>query len=84
MAKVYAELIRKGRKTIDDVPEHLVDEVRMLLGMVPRETAPVSLDGGGEAGVAADTGDTLYDTVFSLPGKNLAGAVGEAGWEEVG
>ena len=35
MAKVYAELIRKGRKIIDDVPEHLVDEVRMLLGMVP-------------------------------------------------
>ena len=32
MAKVYAELIRKGRKTIDDVPEHLVDEVRMLGG----------------------------------------------------
>ena len=51
---------------------------------LPRETAPVSLDGGGETGVAADTGDTLYDTVFSLPGKNLAGAVGEAGWEEVG
>lgn len=35
MAKVYAELIRKGLKTINDVPEHLVDEVRLLLGMVP-------------------------------------------------
>ena len=33
--KVYAELIRKGLKTINDVPEHLVDEVRLLLGMVP-------------------------------------------------
>ncbi|SCJ79411.1 Uncharacterised protein [uncultured Flavonifractor sp.] len=35
MAKVYAELVCKGRKTIDDVPEHLVDEVRMLLGIGP-------------------------------------------------
>ena len=35
MAKVYANLICKGLKTIDDVPAHLVVEVRMLLGMVP-------------------------------------------------
>ena len=35
MAKIYSDLIRKGLKTINDVPEHLVDEVRMLLGMVP-------------------------------------------------
>ena len=34
MAKVYANLICKGLKTIDDVPEQLVAEVRMLLGMV--------------------------------------------------
>lgn len=34
MAKIYAGLIRKGLKSIDDVPEHLVDEVRMLLGVV--------------------------------------------------
>ena len=27
MAKVYAELIRKGLKTLDDVPERLRDEV---------------------------------------------------------
>ena len=31
MAKVYAELIRKGMKTIDDVPETIRDEVRALL-----------------------------------------------------
>ena len=31
MAKVYAALIKKGRKTIDDVPENLRDEVRALL-----------------------------------------------------
>ena len=37
MAKVYAELIRKGLKTIDNVPWHLVDEVRMLLGVEPTE-----------------------------------------------
>lgn len=32
MAKVYADLIRKGLKTIDDVPEKLRPEVEKLLG----------------------------------------------------
>ena len=31
MAKIYADLIRKGRKTIDDVPEHLRSEVQAIL-----------------------------------------------------
>lgn len=31
MAKVYANLIRKGLKTLDDVPERLRDEVRAIL-----------------------------------------------------
>lgn len=31
MAKVYADLIRKGKKTIDDVPEKLRDEVIKIL-----------------------------------------------------
>lgn len=31
MAKVYAALIKKGLKTIDDVLENLRDEVRALL-----------------------------------------------------
>jgi hypothetical protein len=31
MAKVYAALIKKGLKTIDDVPENLRDEARALL-----------------------------------------------------
>ena len=31
MAKVYADLIRKGLKTIDDVPDKIRDEVRLLL-----------------------------------------------------
>lgn len=31
MAKVYANLIRKGLKTIDDVPEKLRAEVEALL-----------------------------------------------------
>ena len=31
MAKVYADLIRKGLKTIDDVPDKLKDEVQALL-----------------------------------------------------
>ncbi len=31
MAKIYAALIRKGIKTIDDVPERLREEVKRLL-----------------------------------------------------
>ena len=31
MAKVYAELIRKGLKTMDDVPDNLKEEVRRIL-----------------------------------------------------
>ena len=31
MAKIYAALIRKGLKTIEDVPERLRDEVKKLL-----------------------------------------------------
>lgn len=31
MAKVYADLIRKGVKTIDDVPEKLKDAVQAIL-----------------------------------------------------
>lgn len=32
MAKIYADLIRKGIKTIDDVPERLKEQVRDILG----------------------------------------------------
>ena len=31
MAKVYADLIRKGKKTIDDVPAKLRDKVQAIL-----------------------------------------------------
>lgn len=31
MAKIYANLIRKGVKAIDDVPEHLRGEVEAIL-----------------------------------------------------
>lgn len=31
MAKIYVALIRKGLKTIDDVPEKIRDEVKKLL-----------------------------------------------------
>ena len=31
MAKVYADLIRKGIKTIDDVPENLKEQVKQIL-----------------------------------------------------
>ena len=30
MAKVYADLIRKGKKTLDDVPEKLKAEVQKM------------------------------------------------------
>lgn len=32
MAKVYADLIRKGIKTIDDVPKKLKEAVKEILG----------------------------------------------------
>jgi len=32
MAKIYAALIRKDIKTLDDVPENLREEVEKLLG----------------------------------------------------
>lgn len=31
MAKIYANLIKKGLKTIDDVPVHLREQVEALL-----------------------------------------------------
>lgn len=31
MAKIYADLIRKGIKTIDDVPDKLKDAVQKIL-----------------------------------------------------
>lgn len=31
MAKVYADLIKKGIKTLDDVPENLKDNVQKIL-----------------------------------------------------
>lgn len=31
MAKIYAELIKKGLKTLEDVPERLREEVEKLL-----------------------------------------------------
>lgn len=31
MAKIYAALIKKGFKTIDDVPEKIRDDVKKLL-----------------------------------------------------
>ena len=31
MARIYAELIKKGKKTINDVPEALREEVQRIL-----------------------------------------------------
>lgn len=33
MAKVYAELIRKGIKTLDNVPEKLKEQVKQIIGV---------------------------------------------------
>ena len=37
MAKIYAELIRKGLKTIDDVPEKIKGEVKQVLAELMEE-----------------------------------------------
>lgn len=39
MAKIYAELIRKGLKTIDDVPARIRAEVEALLAEANHEQA---------------------------------------------
>lgn len=31
MARVYADLIRKGKKTLEDVPEKLKEEVQLIM-----------------------------------------------------
>lgn len=31
MARVYADLIRKGKKTLEDVPEKLKEEVQQIM-----------------------------------------------------
>ena len=31
MAKIYTDLIRKGKKSIDDVPERLTEQVQAFL-----------------------------------------------------
>lgn len=36
MAKIYAELIRKGLKTLDDVPDQLRKQVEALLAEVAK------------------------------------------------
>lgn len=33
MAQIYASLIRKGLKTLDDVPEALREAVKRILGL---------------------------------------------------
>ena len=35
MAKIYADLIRKGLKTINDVPERIRAEVQVILDSEP-------------------------------------------------
>ena len=34
MAKIYADLIRKGLKTIDDVPDKLKEQVKQIIGEI--------------------------------------------------
>lgn len=38
MAEVYANLIRRGRKTIEQVPEHLREEVKAILIVKGKKT----------------------------------------------
>lgn len=37
MARVYADLIRKGIKTINDVPEKIKDQVKQVLAKLTEE-----------------------------------------------
>ena len=44
MAEIYAELIRKGLKTLEDVPEPLREEVQQILERKKVEGASYALD----------------------------------------
>lgn len=55
------------------------DEAQGFCVKLPMEF-PEVLDDDGD--VIVEAGETLCDTVFSLPDKGLFGAVGEATWEE--
>ena len=48
MAKIYASLIKKGLKTIDDVPENLRDEVRAPLEEQDDPALQILAQKGGE------------------------------------
>lgn len=56
------------------------DEAQGFCVKLPMEF-PEVLDDDGD--VIVEAGEALCDTVFSLPGKGLPGAVGEASWEKV-
>lgn len=56
------------------------DEAQGFCVKLPMEL-PEVLNDDGE--IIEEAGEALCDTVFSLPGKGLPGAVGEALWEEV-
>ena len=49
MAMVYVDLIRKGRKTIDDVPKKLRAEVEALLN-AQAAALFITEEGGGDYG----------------------------------
>ena len=38
IARVYADLLRKGEKTIEDVPENLRNEVQQLLNQEEKKS----------------------------------------------
>lgn len=38
IARVYADLLRKGGKTMEDVPENLRDEVQQLLNQEEKKS----------------------------------------------
>ena len=49
MATVYADLIRKGKKTMDDVPEKIRAEVEALLN-AQAAALFITEEGGGDYG----------------------------------
>lgn len=50
MAQVYADLIKKGLKTIDDVPAKLKDDVQKILDADVQENQKLVQKGGGNHG----------------------------------
>ena len=61
MAKIYADLIRKGKKTLEDVPSRLRAEVEAILAGAGGEAVDAMERAGALIGIAFQIQDDILD-----------------------